>query len=49
MTTTRARDELVITWNGKVSRFLPERADQDAGNAVELLSGDGPPSGSAAP
>lgn len=45
---TRARDELVVTWNGKASRFLPERADQDAGNAVELLSGDGPPSGSAA-
>ncbi|WP_327168789.1 ATP-dependent helicase [Streptomyces subrutilus] len=45
---TRARDELVVTWNGKASRFLPERADRDAGNAVELLSGDGPPSGSAA-
>ncbi|MEF9885396.1 hypothetical protein [Streptomyces sp. P9-A4] len=45
---TRARDELVVTWNGKASRFLPERADQDAGNAVALLSGDGPPSGSAA-
>ncbi|MEU3904877.1 3'-5' exonuclease [Streptomyces goshikiensis] len=28
---TRARDELVVTWNGKASRFLPERADQDAG------------------
>ncbi|MFE9481000.1 UvrD-helicase domain-containing protein [Streptomyces spororaveus] len=45
---TRARDELVVTWNGKASRFLPEDADRHAGKAAELLAGDGPPSGSAA-
>ncbi|WP_328788368.1 UvrD-helicase domain-containing protein [Streptomyces sp. NBC_00273] len=45
---TRARDELVVTWNGKASRFLPEDADRQAGRAAELLAGDGPPSGSAA-
>ncbi|MGC9404937.1 UvrD-helicase domain-containing protein [Streptomyces sp. DZ1-3] len=45
---TRARDELVITWNGKASRFLPEHAKRSAGHATELLVDDGPPSGSAA-
>ncbi|WP_405959254.1 UvrD-helicase domain-containing protein [Streptomyces sp. NBC_00868] len=45
---TRARDELVVTWNGKASRFLPEDADRHAGKAAELLAGDGPPSDSAA-
>ncbi|MFI0976528.1 3'-5' exonuclease [Streptomyces sp. NPDC021093] len=45
---TRARDELVITWNGRASRFLPEDADRAAFSATELLTQDGPPSGSAA-
>ncbi|MFD7944690.1 UvrD-helicase domain-containing protein [Streptomyces sp. NPDC059744] len=45
---TRARDELVVTWNGRASRFLPDDADRAAFSATELLSGDGPPSGSAA-
>ncbi|MFC8228415.1 UvrD-helicase domain-containing protein [Streptomyces sp. NPDC057287] len=45
---TRARDELVVTWNGRASRFLPDDADRTAFSATELLSGDGPPSGSAA-
>lgn len=44
---TRARDELVVTWHGRASRFLPEHADRDAGRATSLLTGDGPPSGSA--
>ncbi|MFJ8692194.1 UvrD-helicase domain-containing protein [Streptomyces roseolilacinus] len=44
---TRARDELVVTWHGRASRFLPEYADRDAGPAASLLTGDGPPSGSA--
>ncbi|MEU8595505.1 UvrD-helicase domain-containing protein [Streptomyces anulatus] len=43
---TRARDELVITWNGRPSRFLPEDAARTAHNATALLSPDGPPSGS---
>ncbi|MEV3873917.1 UvrD-helicase domain-containing protein [Streptomyces sp. NPDC049906] len=43
---TRARDELVITWSGRASRFLPEDADATAHRAVELLRSDGPPSGS---
>ncbi|MEU5308772.1 UvrD-helicase domain-containing protein [Streptomyces sp. NPDC021562] len=45
---TRARDELVITWSGKASRFLPDHAVRNAGHATELLVDDGPPSGSAA-
>ncbi|ANZ16287.1 UvrD-helicase domain-containing protein [Streptomyces noursei] len=45
---TRARDELVVTWHGKASRYLPEHADRDAGRATSLLTDDGPPSGSAA-
>ncbi|MEU1215030.1 3'-5' exonuclease [Streptomyces sp. NPDC005790] len=45
---TRARDELVITWNGRPSRFLLEDAARTARNATTLVSPDGPPSGSAA-
>ncbi|MFF6785535.1 3'-5' exonuclease [Streptomyces sp. NPDC012510] len=45
---TRARDELVITWNGKAGRYLPEHATRSAGHATEILVDDGPPSGSAA-
>ncbi|MFE3761237.1 UvrD-helicase domain-containing protein [Streptomyces sp. NPDC059104] len=45
---TRARDELIVTWNGKASRFLPAHVDEVAGRASDLLAGDGPPSGSAA-
>ncbi|WP_161500859.1 UvrD-helicase domain-containing protein [Embleya scabrispora] len=44
---TRARDELVVSWNGMASDFLPEGCASQAHNAAELLSGDGPPSGSA--
>ncbi|WP_406294385.1 hypothetical protein OG948_05945 [Embleya sp. NBC_00888] len=45
---TRARDELVVSWNGTASDFLlPEGSDAQAHNAAELLSGEGPPSGSA--
>ncbi|MER6616597.1 UvrD-helicase domain-containing protein [Streptomyces xantholiticus] len=43
---TRARDELVITWSGKASRFLPKDADETAHRAADLLRKDGPPSGS---
>lgn len=45
---TRARDELVITWSGRASRFLPDHAVRNAGHATNLLVDDGPPSGSAA-
>ncbi|MFF3290665.1 3'-5' exonuclease [Streptomyces sp. NPDC003023] len=45
---TRARDELVISFNGRPSRFLPEEAARAAHSAAALLRGDGPPSGSAA-
>ncbi|EST34626.1 hypothetical protein N566_18300 [Streptomycetaceae bacterium MP113-05] len=45
---TRARDELVVTWNGRPSRFLPDDAARTAYSAGELLPGDGPPSASAA-
>ncbi|WP_199547878.1 UvrD-helicase domain-containing protein [Streptomyces sp. N35] len=38
---TRARDELVVTWNGRASRFLPRDADSKARSATELLSGGG--------
>ncbi|MFI6579606.1 hypothetical protein [Embleya sp. NPDC050493] len=44
---TRARDELVVSWNGTASDFLPEGSDSQAHNAAELLSGEGPSSGSA--
>ncbi|MEU5697885.1 hypothetical protein [Streptomyces aurantiacus] len=44
---TRARDELVVTWNGRASHFLPEDADRTAFNATELLTRENPPSGSA--
>lgn len=43
---TRARDELVVTWSGKASRFLPADADDTAFRATDLLRQDGPPSGS---
>ncbi|MEU7021608.1 UvrD-helicase domain-containing protein [Streptomyces sp. NPDC046203] len=43
---TRARDELVVSWHGRASRYLPRDADRRAGRATSLLTGDGPPSGS---
>lgn len=43
---TRARDELIVTWSGKASRFLPQDADETAYRATDLLRTDGPPSGS---
>ncbi|MEV5019265.1 UvrD-helicase domain-containing protein [Streptomyces sp. NPDC053780] len=43
---TRARDELIVTWSGRASRFLPSDADRTALRAVDLLGRDGPPSGS---
>ncbi|MYT16630.1 MULTISPECIES: ATP-dependent helicase [unclassified Streptomyces] len=43
---TRARDELVVTWSGRASRFLPPDADKAAYHATDLLRQDGPPSGS---
>ncbi|MER6533408.1 UvrD-helicase domain-containing protein [Streptomyces sp900105755] len=43
---TRARDELIVTWSGKASRFLPPEADDTAYRAADLLRQDGPPSGS---
>ncbi|WP_406362292.1 3'-5' exonuclease [Streptomyces sp. NBC_01579] len=43
---TRARDELVVSWHGRASRFLPESADRSAYSAGAFLAGDGPPSGS---
>ncbi|MGW3656115.1 3'-5' exonuclease [Streptomyces sp. NPDC005151] len=43
---TRARDELIVTWHGRASRYLPRHADRDAGRASSLLLDDGPPSGS---
>ncbi|MEU7135925.1 3'-5' exonuclease [Streptomyces sp. NPDC046261] len=43
---TRARDELVVTWSGKASRFLPPDADDTALPATDLLGPDGPASGS---
>ncbi|MCX4735475.1 hypothetical protein [Streptomyces sp. NBC_01363] len=41
---TRARDELIVTWHGRASRYLPRHADRDAGRASSLLRDDGPPS-----
>ncbi|WP_037801854.1 UvrD-helicase domain-containing protein [Streptomyces sp. NRRL F-5135] len=35
---TRARDELVVTWNGKASRFLPEEAADGALTAARTPS-----------
>ncbi|WP_164904726.1 UvrD-helicase domain-containing protein [Streptomyces cyaneus] len=43
---TRARDELIVTWSGRASRFLPTDADETAHRATDLLRQDGPPSGS---
>ncbi|WP_431983086.1 hypothetical protein [Streptomyces qinglanensis] len=43
---TRARDELIVSWNGRASRFLPPEADKTAYRATDLLTSDGPPSGS---
>jgi superfamily I DNA/RNA helicase len=43
---TRARDELIVTWSGRASRFLPPDADRTAHRATDLLKHDGPPSGS---
>lgn len=43
---TRARDELIVSWNGRASRFLPPDADKTAYRATDLLTSDGPPSGS---
>ncbi|MFF4230372.1 UvrD-helicase domain-containing protein [Streptomyces sp. NPDC001820] len=45
---TRARDELVVSWNGRPSRFLPRDVDCTANSATALLRGDGPPSSSSA-
>ncbi|MFD5389454.1 hypothetical protein ACFWMG_31925 [Streptomyces sp. NPDC127074] len=39
---THTRDELVVAWSGRPSRFLPEDATRTANNAAELLSPDGP-------
>jgi len=44
---TRARDELVISWNGRPSDFLPDGVESRARGVAELLSADGPSSGSA--
>ncbi|MGW0333118.1 UvrD-helicase domain-containing protein [Streptomyces sp. NPDC003011] len=43
---TRARDELVVTWSGRASRFLPPDADDTAFRATDLLRKDGSASGS---
>lgn len=43
---TRARDELVVSWNGRASRFLPESAARGAYSASALVSGERPPSDS---
>ncbi|MER5477538.1 UvrD-helicase domain-containing protein [Streptomyces sp. NPDC002734] len=43
---TRARDELVVTWSGAASRFLPRDADRTALRATDLLHRDEPPPGS---
>ncbi|MEU7433423.1 3'-5' exonuclease [Streptomyces sioyaensis] len=42
---TRARDELIVTWSGRASRFLPPDADETAYHATDLLRQDEPPSG----
>ncbi|MFD5457177.1 UvrD-helicase domain-containing protein [Streptomyces olivaceus] len=44
---TRARDELVVTWSGRASRFLPPDADRTAHRATDLLGQGGPPSSGA--
>ncbi|WP_093485740.1 MULTISPECIES: hypothetical protein [unclassified Streptomyces] len=33
----RARDELIVSWSGKASRFLPPDADKTACHAMDLL------------
>ncbi|MFZ3560805.1 UvrD-helicase domain-containing protein [Streptomyces sp. BH055] len=38
---TRARDELVVTWNGRASRFLPSEAENKARNAAAVVSPGG--------
>lgn len=43
---TRARDELIITWSGRASRFLPPNADETAYRTTDLLRPDEPTSGS---
>ncbi|MGW6864631.1 UvrD-helicase domain-containing protein [Streptomyces sp. NPDC054901] len=45
---TRARDELIVSWNGRPSRFLPRNIELSAHRATSLLQGDGPPSSSSA-
>lgn len=42
---TRARDELIVTWSGRASRFLPPDADETDYHATDLLRQDEPPSG----
>lgn len=41
---TRARDELVVSWNGRPSRFLPRDVHKIAHSAASLLKADSPPS-----
>ncbi len=43
---TRARDELIITWSGRASRFLPPDADEAAHRTAGLLRPDEAPPGS---
>ncbi|WP_353941186.1 UvrD-helicase domain-containing protein [Streptomyces sp. HUAS MG91] len=45
---TRARDELIVSWNGRPSRFLPRNVEHSAHSAIALLRGDGSPSSSSA-
>ncbi|MGW3625692.1 UvrD-helicase domain-containing protein [Streptomyces sp. NPDC000880] len=45
---TRPRDELVVSWNGRPSRFLPRNVEHSAHRATSLLQGDDPPSSSSA-
>ncbi|GGX48078.1 UvrD-helicase domain-containing protein [Streptomyces noursei] len=45
---TRARDELVVTWNGRPSRLLPCDVAHTAHSATALLTGHGPASNSSA-
>ena len=42
---TRARDELVVSWSGRASRFLPVGVDETAYRATDLIKKGGPPSG----
>ncbi|MEU8995045.1 UvrD-helicase domain-containing protein [Streptomyces caniferus] len=43
---TRARDELVVSWNGRPSRFLPRDVAEIAHSSAARLKGGGPPSSS---